>query len=221
MQLVVVDNYDSFTHNLVDLLERLGARCEVVLNDAADLASLSARAPAAFVVSPGPCTPAESGVSLALARAAVEGSLSVPFFGVCLGLQAVVAAAGGRVVRAKRPLHGKTSLVHHHGRGIFANTTNPFEAARYNSLLADPATLPAELEVTAWTADGEIMGVAHRSSLVQAVQFHPESFLTVEGPRILDAWLSSLRRERAATSASPRSGGGRRVTYEAEPVGTE
>ncbi len=201
MRLVVVDNYDSFTHNLVDLLERLGASCEVVMNDEADLPSLVGRAPAAFVISPGPCTPTESGVSLELARAGVSGALPAPLFGVCLGLQAIAAAAGGAIVRAARPLHGKTSLVYHDGRGMFAEVSQPFAAARYNSLLADRATLPPDLEVTAWTAEAEVMALAHVTHPVEAVQFHPESFLTTEGPRLVARWLTSLGDTRARSRA--------------------
>jgi anthranilate synthase/aminodeoxychorismate synthase-like glutamine amidotransferase len=205
VRLVVVDNYDSFTHNLVDLLERLGASCEVVMNDEADLPSLVGRRPAAFVISPGPCTPTESGVSLDLARAGVTGALGAPLFGVCLGLQAIAAAAGGAIVRAARPLHGKTSLVYHDGRGMFAAVSQPFAAARYNSLLADRATLPPDLEVTAWTAEAEVMALAHVTYPVEAVQFHPESFLTTEGPRLVARWLASLGDTRARSRAPAAS----------------
>lgn len=202
MRILVVDNYDSFTHNLVDLLERLGARSEVVMNDAADVAALVAKQPRAFVISPGPCTPAESCVSLELARAAVSGALGVPLFGVCLGLQAMAVALGGSIVRAARPLHGKTCAVHHRDDGIFAGLPSPFDAARYNSLLVDRDSLPSELEITAWTEAGEIMALRHTRLPVLGVQFHPESFLTPDGPRLVSAWLATLQDSEAGGAAA-------------------
>ena len=190
MRIAVVDNYDSFTHNLVDLLERLGASCDVVMNDRVGLAELLRAAPAAFVISPGPCTPAESGVSLDLARAAVRGELGAPLLGVCLGHQALAVAAGGALEQSAHPVHGKTSAVSHDGRGVFRGLPQPFDAARYNSLLVDRATLPSELSVTAWTNTGEIMGLRHETHPVEGVQFHPESFLTPDGPALVRNWLA-------------------------------
>jgi len=179
VKLVVVDNYDSFTHNLVDLLERLGARCDVVMHDEADLDALIARRPDGFVISPGPCTPAESGVSLALATAAVRGEIGVPLLGVCLGHQAIAVALGAKLVRAAHPLHGKTSAILHRGTDLFVGLPQRFEAARYNSLLVDPASLSADLEVTARTESGELMALGHVRLPVFGVQFHPESFLSL------------------------------------------
>lgn len=200
MKLVVVDNYDSFTHNLVDLLERLGARCDVVMHDDADLEALSGRRPDGFVISPGPCTPAESGVSLPLATAAVRGELAAPLLGVCLGHQAIAVALGARLIRAERPLHGKTSAILHQGTGLFAGLPQGFEAARYNSLLVDPTALAAELEVTARTESGEIMALGHARRPVFGVQFHPESFLSPRGADIARNFLGicSNRTESAA-----------------------
>ncbi len=189
MKLVVVDNYDSFTHNLVDLLERLGARCDVVMHDDADLDALVARRPGGFVISPGPCTPAESGVSLPLATAAVRGELGVPLLGVCLGHQAIAVALGAKLVRAERPLHGKTSAILHRGTGLFAGLPQGFEAARYNSLLIDPKTLPADLEVAARTESGEVMALTHLRFPAFGVQFHPESFLSPRGADLCKNFL--------------------------------
>lgn len=200
MKLVVVDNYDSFTHNLVDLLERLGASCDVVMHDEADLDALIARRPDGFVVSPGPCTPAESGVSLVLATAAIRGQIGVPLLGVCLGHQAIAVAFGAKLVRAEHPLHGKTSPILHRGTDLFANLPQGFDAARYNSLLVDPATLAAELEVTARTERGEVMALRHARLPVFGVQFHPESFLSPRGADLARNFLGicSERTESAA-----------------------
>jgi len=194
MRLVVVDNYDSFTWNLVELFERLGARCEVVLNDACDADAIAAREADAFVVSPGPCTPAESGASLPLVRRATQGHLGRPLLGVCLGHQALAAALGGDVVRAERPLHGKTSRVSHDGLPPFDAVSQGFEAARYNSLVVDRATLPGALCVAAWSEAGEILALRHRALPLLGLQFHPESFLTPEGPALIAAWLRGVAR---------------------------
>ncbi|NUO53508.1 MAG: aminodeoxychorismate/anthranilate synthase component II [Polyangiaceae bacterium] len=200
MKLVVVDNYDSFTHNLVDLLERLGARCDVVMHDEVDLDALSARRPDGFVISPGPCTPAESGVSLALATAAVRGELGVPLLGVCLGHQAIAVALGAKLVRAEHPLHGKTSSILHQGTDLFVGLPQGFEAARYNSLLVDPASLADDLEVTARTESGELMALRHVRLPVFGVQFHPESFLSPRGADLARNFLGmcTQRTESAA-----------------------
>ena len=194
MRLVVIDNYDSFTYNLVQYFETLGARCEVILNDAIDVAGVAAKAPDAIVVSPGPCTPDDAGVSLDVVR---ELGPTTPLLGVCLGHQSIGQAFGGRVVRAERLMHGKTSPMLHDGRSLFEGVPSPFEATRYHSLLVERASLPAALEVSAWTAEGEIMGMRHRSYPIEGVQFHPESILTVHGMQLLENWLGVVRARRA------------------------
>jgi anthranilate synthase/aminodeoxychorismate synthase-like glutamine amidotransferase len=194
---LVIDNYDSFTFNLVQYLGELGARVEVFKNDAIDVAGIRARAPDGVLISPGPCTPNEAGVSLDLIGA-LGGQ--VPILGVCLGHQAIGQAYGGRVVRAGRLMHGKTSPILHDGRGVFEGLPSPFDATRYHSLLVDRATLPDCLEVSAWTAEGEIMGLRHRVHDVEGVQFHPESVLTVEGKRLVGNWLARVApRQRKAS----------------------
>jgi anthranilate synthase component 2 len=201
VKLVVVDNYDSFTHNLVDLLERLGAACDVVMHDRATLPEVVARRPAGFVISPGPCSPKESGVSLPLAEAAVRGELAAPLLGVCLGHQAIAAALGARIVRAAEPLHGKTCAVHHRADGMFAGIPQGFAAARYNSLLVDRSSLPAELEITAWSESGEVLALRHLRFAVDGVQFHPESFLTPLGPDLVRGWVNACRARIAESAA--------------------
>jgi anthranilate synthase/aminodeoxychorismate synthase-like glutamine amidotransferase len=206
--ILVIDNYDSFTFNLVDLIERLGARCDVVRHDQVDLAGVVDRAPAGCVLSPGPCTPDEAGVSMDVCHAALRGALAAPLLGVCLGHQAIAQAAGGLVRRAARPVHGKTSRIFHAEREIFAGLPQGFEAARYNSLVVEPATVPAELEITAWTADGEVMALGHRTLPIDGVQFHPESFMTPLGARIVGHWLGRVvhgRRARRGASERPRA----------------
>ncbi|MEA2626777.1 MAG: anthranilate synthase component [Candidatus Binatota bacterium] len=184
--LLMIDNYDSFTYNLVQYLGELGAEVRVARNDAITLDEIAALAPAAIVISPGPCTPREAGISVpALERFAA----SLPILGVCLGHQSIAAAFGGEVVRAERIMHGKTSPIEHDGRTVFAGLSNPFEATRYHSLLVRRETLPACLEVSAWTREGEIMGLRHRDLPVEGVQFHPESILTLEGKRLLENFL--------------------------------
>jgi anthranilate synthase component 2 len=188
-RLLLVDNYDSFTFNLVQYLGELGAEVEVVRNDAIDVAGIRARRPDALVLSPGPCTPDDAGVTLA-AIGALAGEL--PILGVCLGHQAIGQAFGGKVVRNARIVHGKSSPVRHGGGGIYAGLPSPFEAGRYHSLVVERESLPADLEVTSWTDEGEIMGLRHRSHDVEGVQFHPESILTVEGKRLLGNWLARV-----------------------------
>ncbi len=189
--LLMIDNYDSFTFNLVQYLGELGQEVKVLRNDAVDVAGIRALAPARIVISPGPGTPDEAGVTLAVLR---ELGGEIPIFGVCLGHQALAQAFGGRVVRAKTIMHGKTSPIHHRGQGVFAGLPAPFEATRYHSLVVDKASVPACLEVTAWTAraDGsldEIMGLRHRSLPIEGVQFHPESILTQHGHALLRNFL--------------------------------
>ena len=186
---LVLDNYDSFTYNLVQYLGELGASVDVHRNDAISLDDIAAMAPDAIVVSPGPCTPKEAGISVpTIKRFAGER----PILGVCLGHQSIGEAFGGDVVRAGRIMHGKTSPILHTGEGLFAGLSNPFEATRYHSLVIDPPTLPAALVRTAWTEEGEIMGVRHRELFVEGVQFHPESILTVEGKRLLGNFLARV-----------------------------
>jgi len=183
---LVIDNYDSFTYNLVQLLECLKQEVKVYRNDRIDVPSMKALRPAALVISPGPCSPAEAGVSVEAIRQ-LGGTL--PVLGVCLGHQAIAAAYGGKVVRAERVMHGKTSIIFHDGRSIYETVPNPFEAVRYHSLIVERHSLPSCLEVTAWTEEGEIMGIRHRHHLVEGVQFHPESILTREGTRLLQSFL--------------------------------
>ncbi len=189
--LLMIDNYDSFTFNLVQYFGELGEEVRVIRNDALDLAGVRALDPSAIVISPGPGTPDDAGISLEV-LAALSGV--VPIFGVCLGHQAIGQAFGGKVVRARSIMHGKTSMIHHDGRGVFAGLPNPFEATRYHSLVVEQASLPKCLEVSAWTenADGsrdEIMGLRHRSLAVEGVQFHPESILTQHGHAMLRNFL--------------------------------
>jgi anthranilate synthase/aminodeoxychorismate synthase-like glutamine amidotransferase len=184
--ILVIDNYDSFTYNLVQYLGELGAELRVVRNDAVDADGVAALAPERIVISPGPGTPNDAGVSLSLIRRLGERT---PILGVCLGHQAIGQAFGGTVARAKAQMHGKTSDIRHDGRGVFAGLSNPLTATRYHSLVILPHTVPADLEVTAWAEDGEIMGVRHRRWPVEGVQFHPESILTVEGKRLLGNFL--------------------------------
>jgi len=188
-RLLMIDNYDSFTYNLVQYLAELGADVDVRRNDAITVDEVEALAPDAVVISPGPCTPREAGVSVPVIQRLAG---RVPLLGVCLGHQAIGAAFGADIVRAPRIMHGKTSPIHHDGRGVFADLPDPFDATRYHSLVIDPATLPAELERAAWTDQGEIMGVRHRTALVEGVQFHPESILTLAGKRLLQNFLTML-----------------------------
>jgi anthranilate synthase/aminodeoxychorismate synthase-like glutamine amidotransferase len=191
--LLVLDNYDSFTYNLVQYAGELGAEPVVYRNDAVSVESALALEPTAIVISPGPCTPREAGISVPLVRAAATAG--VPLLGVCLGHQSIGEAFGGEVVRADRLMHGKTTMVAHAGHSIFAGLPSPFEAMRYHSLVVSPDQLPAELEVTAWSADrpagSEIMGLCHRSLPVYGVQFHPESVGTGHGKRILANFLAA------------------------------
>jgi anthranilate synthase/aminodeoxychorismate synthase-like glutamine amidotransferase len=195
VSILMIDNYDSFTYNLVQYLGELGARgsgfggVDVVRNDAEGAERLLARRPLGLVISPGPGEPSEAGASVEAVR--VFGAARVPVLGVCLGHQAIGVAYGGRIVRARSIMHGKVSSISHDGRGVFRGLPSPFDATRYHSLVIEEATLPDVLEVTARTPDGEIMGVRHRSLPVEGVQFHPESILTPVGKALLANFLAA------------------------------
>ena len=186
--IVLIDNYDSFTYNLVQRLGELDAGLDlrVFRNDKVTVADVEALRPTHILISPGPCTPREGGVSNDVIR---HFSGKLPLLGVCLGHQCIGFTAGADVVRADRLMHGKTSQIHHDGRTLFEDVANPFEATRYHSLIIRRGTLPADFEITAWTDEDEIMGIRHRRWPVEGVQFHPESFLTLEGPKILRNFL--------------------------------
>jgi anthranilate synthase component 2 len=193
--LLMIDNYDSFTWNLVQYLQELGEEVRVIRNDELDVAGIAALRPERVVISPGPCTPNEAGVSLQVLR---ELGARIPIFGVCLGHQSIGQAFGGKVVRAKRIMHGKTSMIRHRGIGVFRDLPDPFEATRYHSLVVEQDSLPDCLEVTAWTEheDGsveEIMGLRHRTLPIEGVQFHPESILTQHGHALLKNFLQPQR----------------------------
>ena len=185
--LLLIDNYDSFTWNLYQYFCELGAHVQVQRNDALTLADIEALAQQHIVISPGPCTPDDAGISLEVIRR-YAGRL--PLLGVCLGHQAIAQAFGAKVVRASRVMHGKTSAIEHNGQGVFRGLNNPLTVTRYHSLLVDPATLPAEFEVTAWSAEGEIMGLRHRQWALEGVQFHPESILSEQGHQLLENFLA-------------------------------
>ncbi|HEX4208833.1 MAG TPA: aminodeoxychorismate/anthranilate synthase component II [Candidatus Binataceae bacterium] len=187
MKILMIDNYDSFTYNLVQYLGELGAETIVRRNDAIDVAGARALKPDAIVISPGPCTPAEAGISLAILR---EMAGEKPMLGVCLGHQCMAEAFGGKVVRAPRLMHGKTSPVIHDGKGVFAGLSNPLEAMRYHSLIVEHTRIPQCLEVSARTAEGEVMGLRHREYAIEGVQFHPESIGTPEGKGLLQNFLA-------------------------------
>ncbi|MGH7819997.1 MAG: anthranilate synthase component II [Candidatus Binatia bacterium] len=190
--ILMIDNYDSFTYNLVQYLGELGAEVRVERNDAITLDEIAKLRPSAIVVSPGPCTPKEAGISVGCIE---RFAGAIPILGVCLGHQSIGAAFGGEVVRAPRIMHGKTSPIEHDGKTIFERLQNPFEATRYHSLVVRRESLPEALEVSAWTKEGEIMGLRHREHFVEGIQFHPESILTLEGKALL---RNFLRRSGAA-----------------------
>ena len=185
--ILVLDNYDSFTFNLVQYLGELGADLRVVRNDKITVEEALALKPEKLLVSPGPCSPKEAGISCDLIRAC---ALLMPVFGVCLGHQSIGAVFGGEVVRAERLMHGKTSPIHHDGTSVFKGLSDPFDATRYHSLLVERSSLPKELRITAWTEEGEIMGMEHTDLPVHGVQFHPESILTSEGKHLLQNFLN-------------------------------
>ena len=194
-RLLLIDNYDSFTYNLVQAFLVLGAEVSVYRNDAITPAQAAELAPTHLCISPGPGTPYDAGVSMDMIRAFAG---RIPVLGVCLGHQSIVEVFGGKVVRAERLMHGKTSQIAHDGRTVFAGLPQPCEVGRYHSLIAAPASLPAVLEVSARTAEGEVMAVRHRSLMVEGVQFHPESILTPDGPALMGNFLKYSAGERAA-----------------------
>jgi len=184
--LLILDNYDSFTYNLVQYFGELGVEMKIFRNDALTVDEVKALAPERICISPGPCTPNEAGISLDLIR---QLGSTTPILGVCLGHQSIGQVYGGDVVRADRLMHGKTSPIHHNGSSVFAGLPDPFEATRYHSLIVKRETLPDCLEITAWTAENEIMGLRHKEHPVHGVQFHPESILTEHGKQMLETFL--------------------------------
>ena len=189
--LLLIDNYDSFTYNLVHYLGELGADVLVKRNDALDVQAVMALRPTSIVLSPGPCDPAQAGICLPLTLAAAEAN--IPLLGVCLGHQTIGQAFGGNVVRAADIVHGKMGTMHHAGQGVFAGLPSHFLATRYHSLIVDRASLPACLEVTAWLDDGTIMGLRHREKLIEGVQFHPESIASEHGHQLLRNFLDATK----------------------------
>jgi anthranilate synthase/aminodeoxychorismate synthase-like glutamine amidotransferase len=188
--LLMIDNYDSFTYNLVQYFGELGEKVAVARNDEITLEEIEQLNPARIVISPGPCTPNEAGISMQLIS---RFGGKVPILGVCLGHQSIGQVFGGRIVKAKQIMHGKTSLVFHDDKGVFRGLTNPFVATRYHSLVIERESIPTCLDITAWTEDGEIMGVRHRSLSIEGVQFHPESILSEHGHQLLENFLRSNR----------------------------
>jgi len=191
--LLMIDNYDSFTYNVVQYLAELGQEVEVYRNDEIELDQIREKGPERIVISPGPCTPDKAGVSMDVIKRFGE---EIPILGICLGHQSIGQVFGAAIVKAEQVMHGKTSRIHHDGRGVFAGLENPFTATRYHSLVIDSSSIPAELEVSAWTLDrdggvDEIMGVRHRSQQLEGVQFHPESILTQHGHELLANFLQS------------------------------
>ncbi|MEQ9519967.1 MAG: aminodeoxychorismate/anthranilate synthase component II [Parvibaculum sp.] len=194
--LLLIDNYDSFTYNLVHFLGDVGAACDVFRNDQISVAEAMARKPEAIIISPGPCDPDKAGICLELVAAAADAK--VPLFGVCLGHQSIGQAFGGQIVRAPEMMHGKMSNIHHDGTGVFKGIPDPFEATRYHSLTILPASLPDCLRKTAWTEDGVIMGVSHKELPIHGVQFHPESIASQHGRDLLANFLDLAGIKRAA-----------------------
>ncbi len=184
---IIIDNYDSFTYNLVQQIGAFGANMEVFRNDRVSIEDIERKKPDHIIISPGPCTPKEAGISNAIIK---NFTGKIPILGVCLGHQCIAYTSGAEVIRARRLMHGKTSLIHHDGKTIFRGLSNPFEATRYHSLIVKEDTLPNFLEVTARADDDEIMGLRHKDYPLEGVQFHPESFLTEEGPQLLKNFLS-------------------------------
>jgi anthranilate synthase component 2 len=197
--LLMIDNYDSFTYNLVQYLGELGEDVRVYRNDQITVEEIGQLQPGHIVISPGPCTPNEAGISVDTVK---RFGGKIPLLGVCLGHQGVGQAYGGRIVHAKQIMHGKTSMIHHTGEGVFVGLPNPFEATRYHSLVIERESLPACLELTAWTDDGEIMGVRHKEFSVEGVQFHPESILTEHGHQLLTNFLKQTAQRKDAKTQS-------------------
>ena len=194
--LLLIDNYDSFTYNLVHYLGELGADVRVVRNDALSVQEALAMRPEAIVLSPGPCDPASAGICVPLTKAAAAAD--VPLLGVCLGHQTIGEAFGGRVIRCHEIVHGKMGMMHHKNGGMFRGLPSPFAATRYHSLIVERASLPADLEVTAWLEDGTIMGLRHKTKLIEGVQFHPESIASEHGHQLLRNFLDSAKTREAA-----------------------
>lgn len=188
--LLMIDNYDSFTYNLVQYFSELGEEVAVFRNDEITLDKITQLKPAYIVISPGPCTPNEAGISVSVINTYQE---NIPVLGVCLGHQSIGQAFGGKIIHAAQLMHGKTSPVFHHGTGVFSGLPNPFIATRYHSLVIERATLPDCLEITAWTEDGEIMGIRHKTLAVEGVQFHPESILSEHGHLLLKNFLEQQK----------------------------
>ena len=186
--LLMIDNYDSFTYNLVQYFGELGQDVQVYRNDEIDLAKVAELNPRHIVISPGPCTPNEAGISVPLIH---EFAGKIPLLGVCLGHQSIGQAYGGKIVKAKTLMHGKTSLIHHTNQGVFKGLANPYTATRYHSLVIERESLPVCLEITAWTDDNEIMGIRHKTLAVEGVQFHPESILTEYGHELLENFIKA------------------------------
>lgn len=187
--ILLIDNYDSFVHNLARYFRLLGEETVVVRNDQIDTATAQAMQPAGIVLSPGPCTPAEAGCCLEIVQ---ELHQAIPILGICLGHQAIGAALGARIIRAERPVHGQASVVQHTGKGLFDSLPGPLKVGRYHSLVVERESLPTELEVTAWTEDGTVMAIEHQRYPVAGVQFHPESILTEAGLPLLENWLQAV-----------------------------
>jgi anthranilate synthase component II len=188
MKILMIDNYDSFTYNLVQYLGELGAEVETFRNDAISIEEIVRRAPDKLVISPGPCDPPKAGISMEVVRRLAG---RIPILGVCLGHQSIGAALGGKIILASRLMHGKTSPIHHDNHGVFAGLPNPFDATRYHSLLVERASLPDCLTVSAWTDEGEIMGLRHQTLAVEGIQFHPESILTTHGKELLKNFVGN------------------------------
>jgi anthranilate synthase/aminodeoxychorismate synthase-like glutamine amidotransferase len=201
-RLVLIDNYDSYTYNLFQYLSELGASVEVLRNDAIDVESLRARRPDGLVISPGPCTPNEAGVTLPAIKA-LGGEL--PILGVCLGHQAIGQAFGGKVIRNHRIVHGKSTAVFHRGEGVFEGLPSPIIAGRYHSLVVERSSLPRDLVITGWTDEDEIMALRHRTLDIEGVQFHPESILTEHGKALLASWLRRLSHKKAGKERQRKS----------------
>ena len=187
MNVLLIDNYDSFTYNLVQYLGELGAEVSVFRNDEISIEGIEEKQPDRILISPGPCTPKEAGISVEVVK---RLGASIPILGVCLGHQSIGEAFGGKVIRADEIMHGKTSEIHHNGKGVNANLPNPFVATRYHSLIIEKESLPDVLEITSWTEDGTIMGVRHKSLPIEGVQYHPESILTNVGKDLLRNFLN-------------------------------